>query len=165
MWTAEPEVGDFADIYAAYRQPLTSHLCRLVSDRETAEDLCQETFVKAMRHWHKHDPEASVGAWLYRIATNTAYDHLRRRRRIAFQPLDSDDMGAPIESPERAVGEREPIERALAQIPPLYRLPLVLHSRDGHSTQEIAIALGCSTSAVKTRLFRARARFREVYQS
>jgi RNA polymerase sigma-70 factor (ECF subfamily) len=47
----------------------------------------------------------------------------------------------------------------------MYRLPLVLHSCDGHSTQEIADALGCSNSAIKTRLFRARERFREVYQS
>jgi len=56
------------------------------------------------------------------------------------------------------------VQAALKQIPPLYRIPLVLHMYEGRSTQEIADALGCSNSAVKTRLFRARERFRQVYQ-
>src|SRR5262249_6202405 len=67
-------------LYEEYQRPVLAYLTRLVSDRETAEDLCQETFIKAMRGWEGRDSSASVGAWLYRIATNTAYDYLRRRR-------------------------------------------------------------------------------------
>ncbi|GAB4210769.1 MAG: RNA polymerase sigma factor RpoE [Roseiflexaceae bacterium] len=153
-----------AMLYEDYQRPVLAYLTRLVSDRETAEDLCQETFIKALRGWETRDPQASVTAWLYRIATNTAYDHLRRRRRIRFTPLNDTDNPSFEDSPEGRVGEQEPVRDALAQLPPMYRLPLVLHSCDGHSTQEIADALGCSNSAVKTRLFRARERFRQVYQ-
>jgi RNA polymerase sigma-70 factor (ECF subfamily) len=154
-----------ASLYEDYQRPMLAYLTRLVSDRETAEDLCQETFIKALRGWDARDPQASVTAWLYRIATNTAYDHLRRRRRIRFTPLNDTDNPNVEESPEGRVGEQEPVRLALAQLPPMYRLPLVLHSCDGHSTQEIAEVLGCSNSAVKTRLFRARERFRQVYQN
>ena len=153
-------------LYEEYQRPVLAYLTRLVSDRETAEDLCQETFIKAMRGWEGRDSSASVGAWLYRIATNTAYDYLRRRRRIRFTPLlDVDHPPAGAHTMESRVDEEEPVQRALAQLPAMYRLPLVLHSCEGRSTQEIADALGCSNSAVKTRLFRARERFREVYQS
>jgi RNA polymerase sigma-70 factor (ECF subfamily) len=155
-----------ASLYEAYQRPILIYLRRIVSDYEVAEDLCQETFIKALRHWDNRDPEASVSAWLYRIATNTAYDFLRRRRRIRFTTLcDTEYAHCVAESPELHIDDREPVQQALAQLPPIYRLPLLLHSCSGHSTQEIARALGCSNSAVKTRLFRARARFREVYQA
>lgn len=152
-------------LYEQYQQPMLAYLTRLVSDREAAEDLCQETFIKALRSWATHDPSASSTAWLYRIATNTAYDYLRRRRRIRFTPLADVDQRSGAEESISNLDEREPVQRALAQIPAIYRLPLVLHSCEGHSTQEIADRLGCSNSAIKTRLFRARERFRQVYQS
>jgi RNA polymerase sigma-70 factor (ECF subfamily) len=119
-----------------------------------------------MRGWEQRDPEASVSSWLYRIATNTAYDHLRRRRRIRFTPLLDNDQFEPghDESMEQRVGEQQPVRQALSLLPENYRTPLVWHTCEGRSTQEIADALGCSNSAVKTRLFRARERFREVYQ-
>ena len=153
-------------LYEEYQRSLLAYLTRLVSDREAAEDLCQETFIKAMRGWSQRDPSASVGAWLYRIATNTAYDYLRRRRRIRFMPLvDIEPPPSGNHTMESRLDEGEPVHRALEQLPAMYRLPLVLHSCEGRSTQEIADTLGVSNSAVKTRLFRARERFREVYQA
>ncbi|MFO7169559.1 MAG: RNA polymerase sigma factor [Chloroflexota bacterium] len=152
-------------LYNEYQRPVLAYLTRLVSDREAAEDLCQETFIKALRGWENRDTGASVAAWLYRIATNTAYDYLRRQRRIRFTPLaDTDDPNGAGASLESHLDEREPVLRALAQLPTMYRLPLVLHSCEGRSTQEIADTLGVSNSAIKTRLFRARERFRQVYQ-
>jgi RNA polymerase sigma-70 factor (ECF subfamily) len=153
-------------LYEEYQRPVLAYLTRLVSDRETAEDLCQETFIKAMRGWEGRDPSASVAAWIYRIATNTAYDFLRRRRRIRFMSLiDGDSPPSGAHSMESRLDEEEPVQQALAQLPAMYRLPLVLHSCEGRSTQEIADAMGVSNSAIKTRLFRARERFREVYQA
>lgn len=152
-------------LYQDYQRPLLAYLMRLVSDRETAEDLCQETFIKVLRGWSQHDPNASTAAWLYRIATNTAYDHLRRRRRIRFMPLlEIEPPPGDATSMETRLDEGEPVWTALAQLPPLYRVPLMLHTCEGRSTQEIADVLGCSNSAVKTRLFRARERFRQVYR-
>jgi RNA polymerase sigma-70 factor (ECF subfamily) len=152
-------------LYEEYQRPILAYLTRLVSDREAAEDLCQETFIKAMRGWEGRDPSASVAAWIYRIATNTAFDFLRRRRRIRFMSLlDIDSPPTGSHSMESRLDEEEPVQQALAQLPAMYRLPLVLHSCEGRSTQEIADAMGVSNSAIKTRLFRARERFREVYQ-
>ncbi len=120
-------------------------------------------FTKALRNWHGREAGANVSAWLYRIATNTAYDYLRRKQRISFSSLA--DFEPPDQSAaEYAIDDREPVLQALAELPLSYRLPLILYAYNGHSTNEIAAVLGCSTSAVKTRLFRARERFRQVYQ-
>jgi RNA polymerase sigma-70 factor (ECF subfamily) len=149
-------------LYHEHRRPLLAYLARLVDDREAAEDLCQETFLKALRSWARHDPTASPVAWLYRIATNTAYDHMRRRRRAVLTPLVEVDVLASADATE--LDEGEGVRRALAQLPARYRVPLLLHTCAGHSLQEIADALGCSHAAVKMRLLRARERFRLLYQ-
>jgi RNA polymerase sigma-70 factor (ECF subfamily) len=150
-------------LYHDYHGAILAHLIRLLGDRETAEDLCHETFIKALRFWNKHDQRSSVSSWLYRIATNTAYDYLRRRRRVRFAPL-LDAAEAPSNTPAPdSRWDSEPVRTALAKIPPLYRTPLVLHACGGCSMREIASALGCTDKAIKTRLYRARMRFREVY--
>jgi RNA polymerase sigma-70 factor (ECF subfamily) len=149
-------------LYHEHRRPLLAYLARLVGDHEAAEDLCQETFLKALRYWARHDPAASPVAWLYRIATNTAYDHMRRRRRAAYAPLV--EVDALVGAIGAGIDEGEGVRRALAQLPARYRVPLLLHTCAGHSLLEIADALGCSHAAVKMRLLRARERFRRVYQ-
>jgi RNA polymerase sigma-70 factor (ECF subfamily) len=152
-------------LYTEHQHNLMLFLNRLVSDRETAEDLCQETFIKALRGWDKRDTANSPAAWLFRIARNTAYDELRRRRLIAFLPLnDEGDLRFDEDqAPGTQLSEQEPVRNALAQLSPLYRLPLVLHSCDGYSVKQIGAALGCSDSAIKTRLHRARAHFQRAY--
>lgn len=150
-------------LYQSYQRPILAYLIRLVNDREAAEDLCQETFIKAMRGWENRNVAASVTSWLYRIATNTAYDYLRRRRRIAFLPLlEALPLCAacPLEA---QIETDEPVQSALAQLPTHYRVPLVLHTCEGHSLQDIADTLGCSVNTIKSRLHRARERFRQVY--
>jgi RNA polymerase sigma-70 factor, ECF subfamily len=151
-------------LYREHRRPIQAYLARLIDDRETAEDLCQETFLKALRGWAQHEPPAYPIAWLYRIATNTAYDHLRRRRRANLAPLIDAETVAGDTAPEMELEEREPVQSALAQLPPRYRVPLLLQSCEGQSMREIADTLGCSCNAVKMRLLRARQRFRQVYQ-
>lgn len=153
-------------LYAEHQHNLLIFLKRLVSDQETAEDLCQETFIKALRGWDKRDNANSAVAWLYRIARNAAYDELRRRRLIAFLPLnaDSDWNSGDDQAPEMRLSEQEPVRHALARIPPSYRVALVLHSCDGYSVRQIGAALGCSDSAIKTRLHRARVHFQRVYE-
>src|SRR5262245_2720088 len=129
-------------LYNTHYKQLLSHLLRLVNDMETAEDLCQETFIKAIRNWEQRNPSASATAWLYRIATNTAYDELRRRRRIYFGPLYEGEVApSSTHSMESLVDESEPVWIALAQLPSHYRVPLVLHSCEGCSTEEIAKTL------------------------
>ena len=151
-------------LYQEYRSPILAYLTRLIDDREAAEDLCQETFLKALRGWARHDPAASPVAWIYRIATNTAYDHLRRRRLAQLAPLIDAEAIPGGHAAESRLDEGEPVRSALAQLPPHYRVPLLLQACEGRSLGEIADALGCSNGAVKMRLVRARIRFRELYQ-
>jgi RNA polymerase sigma-70 factor (ECF subfamily) len=166
--TAECDAHATAAIEALYREqrgPLVAYLGRLVDDHCAAEDLCHEAFLKALRGWGQCGQIVNVSAWLYRIATNTAYDYLRRRRLIHFAPLDETTQppgGA--DSIESRLHEQEPIQHVLALLSPQARR-LLLYAYAGHTTQEIAAALDCSDTAVRLRLFRARERFRKVYSA
>ena len=152
-------------LYRAQYGPLLAYLIRLVRDHATAEDLCHETFLKAFRSWDQQAEIVNANAWLRRIATNTAYDYLRRLRRIHFTPLDEaiqPPSGA--HSMESRLHEQEPVRRVLAQLSPPARR-LLLYASAGHSTGELAVALECSSTAVRLRLFRARQQFRQVYRA
>src|SRR5947209_19821945 len=74
----------FDQIYDEYKTPIYNYVYHLVGDREQADDLTQDTFLKAFRALPKMDANLKLSAWLYRIATNTAYDALRRRNVIAW---------------------------------------------------------------------------------
>jgi RNA polymerase sigma-70 factor (ECF subfamily) len=144
-------------LYQAHQRRLIAYLTRLVRDRATAEDICQETFLKVMRGWDGRNSTAATIAWLYRIATNTAYDHLRRYHAARLDYADQLPAPAP---PETTVLVRQ----TLARLPERYRLPLVMHLCQGYDLTEIAAALGCSYNAVKMRMFRARERFQQIYR-
>lgn len=160
--TSAPEAPAHSTIerlFERYQRQITAHLARLVGDACVAEDLCQDTFAKALRGWPCGEPPANCSAWLYRIATNTAYDHLRRRRRIHFAPLEV--AGSAHAEPRD--DSREEVRAALADVPERYRVPLLMHTCDGFTLDEIADRLGCTAAAVKMRLFRGRAHFRAAY--
>jgi RNA polymerase sigma-70 factor, ECF subfamily len=151
-------------LYHDHHQPIRRYLNRLVSDRETAEDLCHETFIKALRHWNELEQAAVAQSWLYRIATNTAYDYLRRRRRVAYSPLtDEHEAIAPAPALETHFDDAEPVWAALKHLPDQYRVPLLLQLWAGYSLNDIAAALGCNVNTIKTRIHRARMRFRQLY--
>src|SRR5947199_9388252 len=76
----------FDQIYDEYKTPIYNYMYHLVGDREQADDLTQDTFLKAFRALPKMDANLKLSAWLYRIATNTAYAALRRRKLIAWLP-------------------------------------------------------------------------------
>jgi len=155
----------FERIFQEYQRPIANYLLRLVDDPRQAEDLAQEVFLKAYRALGSLPADANVRAWLYRIATNTAYDVLRRRRLLKWLPLgrhhktSSDPQGL-----EAWIAERDAVQGALAELSPLYRVPLVLYTVEGFSTKEIAEVLHISTNTVKVRIFRARQMFQQAYQ-
>ncbi len=151
-------------LYHEHHQPLRRYLDRLVHDRATAEDLCHETFIKALRHWSDRDQAAGARSWLYRIATNTAYDHLRRQRRVALPPL-TDEHETSVRAPalETQFADAEPVWAALNHLPEHYRVPLLLQIGAGYTLHDIAATLGCNVNTIKTRGQRARLRFRQLY--
>ena len=154
----------FEGLFREYQQPILNYLYRLVGEAARAEELTQDAFVKAYRALHRLPADANRRAWLYRIATNTAYDYLRRLRLIRWLPLSERDNPSFIaKGPEDAAGEQEAVGRSLVQLPLKYRVPLILYSVQGYSVREIGEMLGISDGAVKTRLCRAREKFRQAY--
>lgn len=158
----------FEEIYDEYKTAIYNYVYHLVGDREQADDLTQDTFLKAFKALPKMDSSLKLSAWLYRIATNTAYDALRRRKLIAWLPWqDLDHEPADLESadPQEIYGTTELVRAALRRMPQQYRAALLLYTQEGFSYNEIAHALNIAESGVKMYLSRARQSFREHYRS
>lgn len=151
----------FTQIFEQYNTRIVNYIYGLVHDRELANDLAQDSFLKAYKALPRMDDDLRLLPWLYRIAGNTAFSALRRRKLIRWLPLLND--GIATTSADGQVVEAEAVARALAKLPAKYTAPLLLHSHEGMSCPEIAEILGISTGAVKTRLFRAREAFRAAY--
>src|SRR5205085_1413099 len=157
----------FDQIYDEYKTPIYNYVYHLVGDREQADDLTQDTFLKAFRALPKMDANLKLSAWLYRIATNTAYDALRRRKLIAWLPWqDLDHEPADVESadPQEMYGTTELVRAALRRMPQQYRAALLLYTQEGFSYSEIAQALNIAESGVKMYLSRARQSFHRSLQ-
>jgi RNA polymerase sigma factor (sigma-70 family) len=145
-------------VYAECAPALVRYLVRLLGDRESADDVLQDSFVKAMRARVLPADPTGVRAWLFRIAANTAIDVLRRRSRGRFLPR-ARQVGPTIE----ASGERDHLARALAAIAPEHAAVLLLRVQEGYSCSEIAQMRGISERAAKARIARARLNFAVAY--
>lgn len=155
----------FDDIFVRYNGPIYGYILGMVGNPEQAQDLTQDTFIKA----YKALPgtrELVLPAWLYRIATNTALDALRHRRRLfwlPFAPGDDERIAAPEQDLPTHIAENEALHSALARLTAPQRACLLMRARDGLSIDEIAHALGMSKGNVKITLYRAKERFRAAY--
>jgi RNA polymerase sigma-70 factor (ECF subfamily) len=137
------------------------------------EDIVQDTFIKAFRKLSTFQHQSSFSTWLYRIAVNTSLDFLKRAGRNPVQAVEDPEMLSPsIESgqaqvilPPDSKMEREEIARVthevLDELPEIFRTVLVLREFEDLSYQEMADLLGISIGTVESRLFRARARFKD----
>jgi RNA polymerase sigma-70 factor, ECF subfamily len=158
----------FERIYDEFKIPIYNYIYHLVGDREQADDLTQDTFLKAFKALPKMDASLKLSAWLYRIATNTAYDALRRRRLISWLPwqeLDREPADVESADPQETVETVELVQMALHRMPQTYRAALLLYTQQGFTYAEIATTLGIAESGVKMYLSRARQAFRELYRS
>ena len=155
----------FARLFEQYHAPILNYLHRMVGDRALAEDLTQDSFLKAYNALPGTRPDLAFKPWLYRIATNTAISQLRRRKIVQWIPFLAGHDQASGESVERTVGRQQDIEQALAKLPKHYASVLLLRHYQGLSLAETAAALGITENAAKLRLFRARKAFAEVYQA
>lgn len=157
---------------AAWRSRVYRHLLGLTRDPALADDLTQETLLRAVTHLDGLRDDQAVLGWLYRIATNIALDHARGKQRTAI-PVDMDRLGetrstpplwsAPVSAPQTTVERVEMnacIDRQLAALPDDYRVALLLHDGHGMTNPEIAQALGCSVATAKIRVHRGRTRLR-----
>src|SRR6202521_3281251 len=157
----------FALLLHRYRSPLINFLYRMVRNREQAEDLAQEVFIRVYRAREDYVPSAKFTTWLFRIATNLALNSVRDNRYKRMQvsldaPAEEDE--APVQLPAREMRidehmvERDRaqiIRRAVAALPEKQRVAVLLHKYEEMDYGEIAKILECSESALKSLLFRA----------
>ena len=136
----------------------------MTGDLARAQELTQETFIRAYRALLRGVRWDNPRAWLYRVASRLATDDYRRRRLLQWQPLLDIDPD-PSPGVDVCVAEQGSVHRALAALPPKYCIPLVLYASEGYSVNEVGGLLSLSPSAVKMRLCRAREMFRRAYQN
>ena len=156
----------FAAVVERYQAPLISFLFGMVGTREQAEDLAQETLIKAYEHMRdRRADQVYTSGWLFRIARNAAIDSLRRRRLISWLPFGSEHETALPARGDFAtqLADRDVVQQVLARMPARYRECLILRSVADMSNTEIAVTMGISARNANTTLFRARERFREIY--
>jgi len=154
----------FARLFEQYHAPILNYLHRMVDDRALAEDLTQDSFVKAYNALPNTREDLAFKAWLYRIATNTAISHLRRRKIVQWIPFLGEHDHPGGESLERQVTRQTDIETSLAKLPKHYAAVLLLRHYQGLSLAETASALDITENAAKLRLFRARKAFAAVHR-
>jgi RNA polymerase sigma-70 factor (ECF subfamily) len=156
----------FVIIYEHFSPQIHRYVYRLVGNQELADDITQETFLKAFQNIHGIARDSNLGAWLYRIASNACFDVLRRRKLITWMPiLDEADKSAEFTSEDFTpqVIESQMVRRALVEMPPALSVCLVLRSVEGFSCEEIAEILKIPKGTVFSRLARARESFIQVY--
>ncbi len=160
------EVNAFAEIVERYQVPIQRYLYHLTGDYQMAQDLTQDTFLQAYKGILKTNADLSFKAWLYRIATNNAWQHHRRKKHISFIPFN-DHMESDIpfsENPLDCMGEKMAIQEALTKVPEEQRTCLVLHLVDGFKYREIAETLNISEDAVRMRVARGKEAFQRLYR-
>lgn len=163
----ESHVEAFELIYATFKGRLYTFLLRMVSDPEMADDLTHDVFAKVLKLLPTLTSEHKVLPWLYRVANNAAIDQLRRRRRFAWLRMGA--LHGTADEPHAAdehgrVPEQAHVRAVLGTLPPENSAALLLHALEGYSYKEIADIQGVSMTAVRSRIARARAAFRERYQ-
>lgn len=171
----------YREILRRYERPVFSLIFRMVRDREIAEDLAQDSFIKVLNHIDRYRPEFKLSSWLFKIANNVAIDHLRKRhvdtismdgsphaRTAAEIEATSIEIAAKQETALEELENRElgsAIERAIAQLRPEYKACIMLRHVEGRSYEEIATTLDLPLGTVKTYIHRARHQLRDALES
>ena len=165
------DIRAFPELVGRYRRPLLGFIARMIGDRERAEDLVQEAFIRVHRHLHRFDPSRKFSTWVYTIASNLAKNELRNRSRSPLvlyqtlregrgyedpQPLHLEDSST---RPDELFARRQVAEllgAAVARLAEHHRQVFLLRELEGRSYEEIATLTGINLGTVKSRLNRAR---------
>jgi RNA polymerase sigma-70 factor, ECF subfamily len=168
---AEKPKRDFDGLVRRYHKQAYNIAYRLTGNHADAEDLTQEAFVRAFRFFDNYRRDLPFENWLYRIISNLFVDDLRRKPKARIHSLDAPVGDANSESqaffeipdtrenPERVVLHEEldeQIQRALASLPPDFRMTVILADIEGMSYEEISETMRCSLGTVRSRLHRGR---------
>ena len=168
----------FQELVSRYQTRLLNFIYRTIGDREKAEDLVQEVFIRVYRHIGRFDRSKKFSTWIYTIASNLAKNELRNRSRnplVLFQTIkknwQEDDRPLQFEDPQSRPDDlyrkrhlRELVEESVSQLPAHHREVFVLRELEGKSYEEIAEITDCNLGTVKSRLNRARTSFAEIIE-
>ncbi len=170
--------AEFARFVEAYSAPIYRLALRILSDPQDAEDVLQETFIKAFRSLAEFEGRSSLSTWLYRIAVNEALMLARKRHPATFSIDEGSDPGDEESEPLQLVDfcclpehellsaeGRRFLDQAIQGLPETLRVVFILRDIQGLSIKETADALELTETAVKTRLLRARLNLREQLSS
>lgn len=168
----------FQELVERYQTRLLNFIYRTIGDRERAEDLVQEVFIRVYRHIHRFDTTKKFSTWIYTIASNLAKNELRNRSRnplVLFQtitsnrtederPLQFEDYTTQPDDMFQKRHLRSLVEQTVEQLPEHHRQVFVLREIEGKSYEEIAEITDCNLGTVKSRLNRARNAFAAIIE-
>lgn len=160
----------FEQLLSIYERPIFNYLRRLTSNQTDAEDLTQETFIKLYRFHRSLNPDKNFKSFLYKIATNTTYDFLRKKMsheelfiiddpESNFETIDDEITYKNMEQREMA----DIVEAALSKIKPIYRTVLLLLYQKELTYEEIAQFLKLPINTIKTYIHRAKLAFKQNF--
>ena len=171
----EGDQDAFRVLVERHSQALFRLAFRMTGNEHDAEDMVQETFLRAHRQLGRFESRSSLSTWLHRIAANCSLDLLRKRQRRAEADravdLESGEAGAAVLSHEPAPDQQlyhaevqQRVERAMEQLTPMERTAFVLRHFEGRSIEEIGTVLGAGASATKQSIFRAVQKIRRALE-
>ena len=165
----EQNQAAFIILYTRYNVGVRSHISRYVSQKEDIEDICLESFQKAFSQIGSYNPDYKFSTWLYRIARNTAFDHLSKHdRQMSYMPTTSisedfaelKDIPTMMHNPEEDIITQQEYDKWLTNIEKLkddYRIVARMNLIDNFGYKEISEALEMPINTVKTKIRRAKA--------
>ncbi len=178
QWVQEARQGDlqaFDYLMSKYQSRIYALLYNMTSNKEDAEDLLQDVFLKAYKALPKFKAQSSFYTWIYRIGVNTAITYVKKRKRKQGLSLDHLDLGlerdpalvqmASQETPDRNLGLKElqiKLNKALQTLSEKHRTVVVLHDIQGLPHHEIGKILGVSSGTVRSRLYYARQQLQSI---
>ncbi|MFA7208820.1 MAG: sigma-70 family RNA polymerase sigma factor [Parcubacteria group bacterium] len=163
----------FEYLVGRYLKPVYNFLYQFTQDRDSLDDLTQETFIKAWKNIKKFDPEKNFRTWLFTIAKNTAYDFLKKKKTLPFSDFLDEagnnrlenvvEDGPRLEEVLAGKDLARELEKKLQEIPDSYRILLLMRYKDGFSLQEIAQILDLPYNTVKSQHARALASLKKTW--
>ena len=154
----------FEELVKRYKNLVYSVILRMVNDREEANDLAQDVFIKLYKNLDKYYPEYKFSTWVIRIATNHVIDYRRKKKQETVPIEDVEFNLGTEESPEGAYirrEQREELKKIVGDLPDMYKIPIMLYHEQGLSYQEISDIINEPLSKVKNRIFRGRRMLKE----
>jgi RNA polymerase sigma-70 factor (ECF subfamily) len=165
--TRRGEVEAFGEVVKRYQQSVFNVCYRMLGERMEAEDLAQETFIRAYQRLETFDADRPFGPWIRRVATNTCLNHIQGQKPESYE-LDEERDRSPVPSGEQpeiylqGTQVAEEIRKAIISLPPHYHAVIELRHYQEMSYSEIADALELPISDVKSHLYRARRRLAKL---